>query len=155
MLLSHPGDDALMVYGSKLELLKLRAELTKDPHDTEIARQQRAMMAVGAVPTPTQELLGRMARDYASVRVVSRSDLAYPEEARYAHIQGDVPIAVDIDESGVVVEVTVLGEERLPVLTRAAVEAVRHWRYEPLVVDRIPRRASALVFFSFVLKPSP
>jgi TonB family protein len=154
-LLSHPGGDALLVYGSKSELLKLRGELTKDPHDAEVARQQRAMIAVGAFPTPMQELLGRMARDYASVRVVSRSDLAYPEEARYAHIQGDVPIAVDIDKSGAVVEATVLGDERLPVLTRAAVEAVRHRRYEPLVVDGIPGRASAFVFFSFVLKPSP
>ncbi|GEM_PF-4066107 len=63
-------------------------------------------------------------------RVKDAQPPAYPEEARRRHLQGTVRLELAIGADGSVKEVTVL--EGLPAgLTDAAVEAVRHWTFEP------------------------
>jgi protein TonB len=53
----------------------------------------------------------------------------YPQAAVAARIEGIVILEATIDAQGVVQDVTVL--RSLPMLDRAAVEAVRQWRYQP------------------------
>ncbi len=63
-------------------------------------------------------------------RVKDAPPPAYPEEARRRHLQGTVRLELAIGADGTVKEVTAL--QGLPAgLTDAAVEAVRHWTFEP------------------------
>jgi TonB family protein len=56
-----------------------------------------------------------------------------PEEAARAGIRGTVILEVTIDVDGTVKDARVL--RSVPMLDAAALEAVRHWRYEPTTVE--------------------
>ena len=77
-------------------------------------------------------------------------DPVYPTDARMARMEGTVILAVRTDEEGRVEEVMVL--RSIPKLDPAAIDAVRQWVYEPLVVDGKPRKAVFPVTFVFKLK---
>ncbi len=79
-------------------------------------------------------------------------DPDYPEEARKAGIQGEVILETEIDLYGRVTNIKVL--RSIPALDQAAIDAVRQWVYEPLVVEGKPRRAIFPVTVNFTLKES-
>jgi protein TonB len=54
---------------------------------------------------------------------------AYPKDALQARLQGTVILECTIDAQGAVADVRVVRGQ--PLLTEAAVEAVRQWAYEP------------------------
>jgi len=58
---------------------------------------------------------------------------AYPPLARQSHIQGNVLIDAVIDTDGNVVEMNLVSGH--PLLVPAALEAVRHWKYEPTYLN--------------------
>ena len=58
-------------------------------------------------------------------------DPSYPELAKQAGVMGTVWLGVRTDESGKVVAVKVL--RSVPLLNKAAVDAVRQWKYEPFL----------------------
>jgi TonB family protein len=65
--------------------------------------------------------------------VVHRVDPVYPEEAKRANLQGVVVLATVIGRDGSVERVSpVSGPD---VLTSAAIDAVRWWRFQPYVID--------------------
>jgi TonB family protein len=74
----------------------------------------------------------------------------YPEEARKAEIQGVVILEAETDIYGRVMNVKVL--RSVPGLDQAAIDAVRQWIYEPLIIDGQPRRAIFTVTVDFTLK---
>jgi TonB family protein len=74
----------------------------------------------------------------------------YPREARDARVQGEVILSVRTDESGRVIDALVL--RSIPLLDQSAIDAVKQWTYEPLVIDGQPRQAVFTVTFSYVLK---
>jgi periplasmic protein TonB len=55
----------------------------------------------------------------------------YPPAARQRHYQGTVLLEVLVDEGGKVGELRVARSSGHPLLDRAALNAVRHWRFEP------------------------
>jgi protein TonB len=57
----------------------------------------------------------------------------YPEAARSAGVHGVVILGVKTDEAGKVVDLIVL--RSIPLLDQAAIDAVRQWVYEPVVVN--------------------
>jgi protein TonB len=57
----------------------------------------------------------------------------YPQLARAAHVSGIVIIEAIIDEQGAVRETRVL--RSIPLLDRAAVDAVRQWRFTPTLLN--------------------
>jgi protein TonB len=61
--------------------------------------------------------------------IVEQHPPEYPEAARAAGVQGVVELLVGVNEKGAVVEATVVTS--VPGLSRAAVEAVRTWRFRP------------------------
>lgn len=67
----------------------------------------------------------------------------YPEIARQAKIEGLVILAVRTDEKGRVEAVRVL--RSIPLLDQAAIDAVRQWLYESLVIKGKPRKAAFTV----------
>jgi len=58
---------------------------------------------------------------------------AYPEPARFAHVQGTVQLAAIIARDGTITNLRVLNGP--PLLVTAAVEAVRQWRYRPYILN--------------------
>ncbi len=93
-----------------------------------------ALLAVGEVKPP---------------RLIRRIEPAYPELARQARAEGVVILEATTDIYGRVSAVRVL--RSLPLLDGAAVDAVRQWVYEPLLVNGRPRPVTFTVTVRFVL----
>ena len=71
----------------------------------------------------------------------------YPDLAVRAQVQGVVILEALVDRDGRVEDVKVL--RSIPLLDAAAVEAVRQWRYSPLLLNGRPERFIATVTVSF------
>lgn len=76
----------------------------------------------------------------------------YPEEARQAREEGLVIMSIKTDESGNVQDTLILRSPNEP-LAAAAVEAVKQWKYEPLVLEGKPRKVVFTVNVRFKLHP--
>lgn len=73
----------------------------------------------------------------------------YPEEARAAGVEGVVIIEATTDTYGRVDSVKVL--RSIPLLDQAAVDALKQWVYEPMVIDGKPMPVVFTVTMSFKL----
>jgi len=78
-------------------------------------------------------------------------DPVYPEPARKSGSEGDIILNVETDPAGKVRWVQVMGGP-FEFLGYAAVDAVKQWEYEPLIVDGKPRAALFTVTVRFSLK---
>jgi protein TonB len=90
--------------------------------------------------------------DIKPPRLVRRIEPDYPEIARASRIQGVVILEATTDVYGRVTGVRVL--RSVPLLDGAAIDAVRQWVYEPLLVNGRPRPVTFTVTVKFVLKSS-
>lgn len=70
-------------------------------------------------------------------KLIKEVEPIYPEIARKAKVEGVVILEVTTDTSGKVIDVKLL--RSIPLLDQSAIEAVRQWIYEPVVVDGLPR----------------
>ena len=83
-------------------------------------------------------------------RLVRRVEPSYPEIARQARVEGVVILEAATDVFGRVTKVSVL--RSIPLLDQAAVDAVKQWIYEPMVVNGRPRPVVFTVTVRFDLK---
>jgi TonB family protein len=60
----------------------------------------------------------------------------YPQEARAKQIEGKVEMQIVVGTDGTVKQIEILSGDAI--LTSAAAEAVRHWRYEVTRLNDIP-----------------
>jgi protein TonB len=60
----------------------------------------------------------------------------YPALARLSRVEGDVGLEATIDETGRVTKVVV--RQSVPMLDKAAIEAVSAWRYTPTFLNGEP-----------------
>lgn len=82
-------------------------------------------------------------------RLIKKVDPVYPEEARQAGVEGIVILEVTTDVEGQVAAVRIL--RSVPLLDQAAVDAVKQWIYEPVVIEGKPRPIVFTVTVSFKL----
>jgi len=87
--------------------------------------------------------------DVKPPKLVKKVDPVYPEEARKKGIQGTVILEAKIDENGQVMDTMVL--RSVPELDQAAVEALKQWVYEPMVIEGKPVKAIFTVTVRFRL----
>ena len=80
---------------------------------------------------------------------VERKTPAYPPLAKQARIEGSVVVEVIISIDGRVEAVRALNGH--PLLTSAAVEAARGWRFNPTILNGVPVRVTGLITFNFNL----
>jgi periplasmic protein TonB len=92
----------------------------------------------------------RAAGDVKPPKLVRRIEPDYPEIARQARVEGVVILEATTDVYGRVNGVRVL--RSLPLLDAAAIDAVRQWVYEPLVINGRPRPVTFTVTVRFVLR---
>jgi periplasmic protein TonB len=91
----------------------------------------------------------RAAGDVRAPALVRRIAPDYPEIARQARVEGIVLIEAETDIYGRVRNARIL--RSLPLLDQAALDAVRQWVYEPLVVNGRPRGVLFTVTVTFKL----
>jgi protein TonB len=75
----------------------------------------------------------RAIKDVMPPKLVKEVRAVYPEIARQSRVEGVVILGVKTDETGKVVDVMIL--RSIPLLDQAAIDAVRQWVYEPMIVD--------------------
>jgi periplasmic protein TonB len=82
--------------------------------------------------------------------IVTQTKPTYPPEARAKLVEGEVLLRAIIDREGKISEVHVLSGDDL--LAQAAVNAVRQWRYKPMLVEGEPREVDTTITVTFSLK---
>ncbi len=85
-----------------------------------------------STPAPPRKPV-RVGGQIQSPALVGRVPPRYPELAAKARIQGTVILEATVDEEGRVHDVRVL--RSIPFLDEPALEAVRQWRYSPLMLN--------------------
>ena len=73
----------------------------------------------------------------------------YPPLARQARIQGSVFLRAIISRSGTIEDLSVISGH--PMLVGAAIDAVRHWRYRPYILNDEPVEVETRVTVNFSL----
>lgn len=91
-------------------------------------------------PLPIGSLIG-----YATRRVSP----IYPRQARTMRLTGVVTVQIIVDEDGSVAEIN--EADGPPMLTRAAEDAIRKWKFRPFTRDGEPVKAAGFISFNFNL----
>jgi TonB family protein len=89
--------------------------------------------------------------DVKPPRLIKEVKPIYPEEARKAEIKGIVILSVRTDIYGKVKDILVT-KSADPLLDQAAIDAVKQWIYEPMLVKGKPQPVIFTVTVHFWLK---
>lgn len=108
-----------------------------------------AMPQSGAVPTPAAPAPPK-GGDLQQPKLLSSVAAVYPPLARAQGVQGDVTIDALIDANGKVSATNVLTGS--PLLQRAAIDALRQWKYQPAKLNGEPIPIHINVTIAFHLK---
>ena len=85
-----------------------------------------------------------------NAKAVSKPEPRYPDEARDARVEGNVPVLVVVDEGGDVSSAVAVGGP--PMLRLAAVEAARRARFAPTKLSGRAVRVGGVITYDFVLR---
>jgi protein TonB len=100
-------------------------------------------------PAPVIKEPVRVGGDLKTPALIERVEPDYPALAVRAQVQGVVILEAVVDRQGHVEDVRVL--RSIPLLDKAAMDAVRQWRYSPLLLNGKPERFVLTVTVSFSL----
>ena len=81
--------------------------------------------------------------------IISNVAPVYPEVAKVARVEGVVLIEAVIATDGSVREARMV--RSIPLLDQAALDAVRQWRYQPVLLNGVPVEVSMTIAVNFVL----
>lgn len=76
-------------------------------------------------------------------------DADYPSAAKRDGTQGFVDLEITVSERGTVEDVSVIQAMPVEIFDKAAVAAVRKWKYDPRFVDGLPTKANLKVRVEF------
>src|SRR5262249_6750777 len=102
-----------------------------------------------AAPEPPRAPIRVGGGDLQAPALLYRAEPVYPDLAVRSRVEGVVILEATVDREGRIEEVRVL--RSLPLLDRAALDAVRQWRYSPLLLNGKPERFVLTVVVSFRL----
>jgi TonB family protein len=88
-----------------------------------------------------------------SARILHKVTPEYPKKARKEHIEGAVRLHAIIGKDGAIRELIVVSGH--PLLTDAALKAVRQWRYEPTLLLGQPVEVDTTIDVFFALNQKP
>jgi periplasmic protein TonB len=83
--------------------------------------------------------------------LVHRVQPEYPYAAKMAYIQGAVVLRAIISKEGTIENLQVVHGH--PMLVKAAIDAVRQWRYRPYILNDNPVEVETEVTVNFILSP--
>jgi protein TonB len=102
-----------------------------------------------AVPSAAAPEMLRVSQGVTQGLLIRRVQPVYPQSAMQMRIAGTVQLLAVISKTGDVANVKILTGE--PVLARAAVDAVRQWKYKPYLLDGEPVEIQTQVTINFKL----
>lgn len=108
------------------------------------------VVAKMAEPTPVKRI--RVASRVAEANLIHDVPPQYPPEAGRARIEGAVVLLALIGRDGTIQDVRV--ESGLPILAKAAIDAVKQWRYKPYMIDGEPVEVDSRITINFTLSAS-
>jgi periplasmic protein TonB len=82
-------------------------------------------------------------------KLIRRVNPDYPSTAKKEGISGFVDLQVRVSQQGIVKDVTVVTSSPPEVFDKAALAAVRKWKYDPRFVDGLPSEAELKVHLEF------
>src|SRR5262249_52559689 len=99
------------------------------------------------LPPETEPQIVRKSEGALIGLAIRRVDPAYPPMAKAAHVTGAVVVEVTIDEQGNVIDARAISGSSL--LTDAAVEAARGWKFAPTRLGKQPVKVIGTITFNF------
>src|ERR1700733_2892736 len=99
-------------------------------------------------PKPTQQRI-RVGGNVQSAKMIRQVQPVYPQIAKTAHVQGTVQLHAIISKDGSVQELQYVSGP--PLLMKAAMDAVREWRYQPTLLNGEPVEVETTVSVIFTL----
>lgn len=110
------------------------------------------LLGVSAPPMPAQQNAPlRISSVVMRTKLIKAAPPKYPEEARKKNIQGIVTLDIVVGRNGHVKSAKVTDGPKE--LTKAAVNAVKHWRYQPTLLKGKPIEVETSVEVGFKLLP--
>jgi len=106
-------------------------------------------MAVGAPARPAPPARPPRISHWAEGNLVYRVQPVYPPIARQAGVQGTVLLRALISKTGTIEQLSM--QSGHPMLARAAIEAVRQWRYRPYLLNDEPIEIETEITVNFTL----
>ncbi len=108
---------------------------------------------IGAVPTAAPKLVApqriRVSQGVTEGNLLHKVTPDYPPLARQAHIQGAVVLAAVIGKDGTIQNLHVISGH--PMLSGAAINAVKQWKYKPYVLNGQPVEVETTITVNFTL----
>jgi TonB family protein len=151
-----PSSDELVVYEKGKVIFRMKPAPAK-PASAKAGHQ--------SVPVPNQQnnaivkassttkLTGSssvwLSPAQAETRLISRTEPQYPHEALAAHRAGDIVLEILVAKDGTVSNVRTLSGD--PLLSAAAIAAVRSWRYQPYRSQDRPTQFQTDITLTFTL----
>jgi periplasmic protein TonB len=105
--------------------------------------------SLGDLPAPAVRRVVRVGGEVKEPSKLRNVNPVYPDVAVAGRIEGTVVLEATIAPNGKVAEVRVV--RSLPLLEKAAVDAVKQWVYSPTLVDGVPVTAIMTVTIRFQL----
>jgi len=99
----------------------------------------------GYVPPQRVKMGGKI----MAASLVNRVQPVYPEEARERRISGTVRLHIIVAKDGSVQQIEIISGD--PLLIEASVDAVRHWRYRPTLLNGQPVEVDSTIDLIFSL----
>src|SRR5579863_4504673 len=107
-------------------------------------------VAPGDVSAPSQlPRRVRISQGVSTGLLIKKAPPNYPEKAREERIQGSVVLRAIISTKGAVTELTPVSGD--PLLTSAAIKAVKKWKYKPYLLNGQPVEVETTVQVNFTL----
>jgi protein TonB len=103
------------------------------------------------LPPPPKEAPKRIrvGGNVQSAKMIRQVQPIYPQIAKSAHVQGTVILHAVISKGGNVEELAYVSGP--PLLMRAAMDAVRQWRYQPTLLNGEPVEVDTTISVIFTL----
>jgi protein TonB len=98
------------------------------------------------LPRPSLATL-KISQGVSQGLLIKKVQPQYPQAALAVHAQGAVQIEATVNKEGNVINPKVLSGD--PILGRAALEAVRQWRYKPYSLDGQPVEIQTQITINF------
>ncbi len=99
---------------------------------------------------PAPAVAGNDVGELQPARLISSPPPTYPQVARMGNVRGTVVINAVVNEAGKVTEMKVISGS--PLLTQAAMDALRNWKYEPATLNGHPTVSHVQVSINFTLR---
>jgi protein TonB len=91
----------------------------------------------------------RVSQGVTACLVIHKVQPSYPPLARTARVQGAVQLAAIIGKDGTIQNLHVISGH--PLLTQAALDAVKQWRYKPYILNGEPVEVDTQITVNFTL----